>query len=244
MSEQINEEGSQLDRFASSSMRGPKRGIYQQLLAQLLIKANRSNDPLIKISCICEAGLMSRKKKKLDMKLVHVCYTVCQSFQATEVVQRTYSWLHIKTMVDLAEMAWVFPETEENYKKYIEAWQNTSISYYCLHTDLRRNNYPYNLRIGEAMAYDKYYNISAVKIEELQKKVEKEISELPEWQKFYEETSAVTKRSFSVLEREFSGWALPKLLETQATLSDEIDPEIWKETLAAVSIDEKKENVD
>jgi hypothetical protein len=241
------EEGSQLDKFTASSMRGPKRGIYQQLLALLLIKANRSNDPLIKISCICEAALMSKKKKKLDMKLVHVCYTVFQSFQATEIVHCPFSWLHENSMIDIARVAWVFPQTEENYKKYIKEWRHVPLSYYTLHTTWRKHNYPFADRLGKshfwAGEYQDYYNKTAAVLEEKQEKTDKDLEALPEWQGFYEKASAVCKRSFSVLQKEFSGWALPKLLETQAIISDEIDPEIWKETLATVSKDEK-ENVE
>ena len=240
------DEGNQLDKFAASSMRGPKRGIYQQLLAQLLIKANRANDSLIKISCICEAALMSRKKKKLDMKLVHVCYMVCQSFKSSEIRNISYSFLHRKEMIDVTRMAWVFPQTEENYRKYIESWQHIQLSYYAYYTQWRYKKYPIADRRGGFISdynYPEYYNKTAAFIEDLKEKTQKDLEELPEWQNFYETTSAVAKRSFFVLQGEFTGWALPKLLETQATLSDEIDPEIWKETLSAVSKDEQKEDI-
>ena len=237
---------SDLEKFASTSMRGPKRGIYQQLLAQLLIKANRANDPLVKVSCICEAALMSRKKKKLNMKLVHACYKVCQSFKSSEIRTISYTFLHNKDMIEATRMSWVFPQNEENYKKYIEAWQHIQLSYYAYHTQWGYEKYPIADRRGGFVSnynYPEYYNKTAAFLEDLKAKTNKDLDELPEWQRFYEMTSAVAKRSFFVLQGEFTGWALPKLLETQATLSDEIDPEIWKETLSAVSKDEQKENV-
>jgi len=240
-----NEEENQLDRFATSSMRGPKRGIYQQLLAQLLIKANRSDDPLIKISCICEAALMSRKKKNLDMKLVQGCYLVAQSFKSTEIRTISRSFLHHKQMIDVVRMAWVFPETEENYNDFIASWHGVGLSYYPYHTPLRHKKYPISDRLGGTifgnLEWQEYYNKTAVFIEGLVDKVEKDLDELPEWQRFYEIASALGKRIFYVLQGEFTSWALLKLLKTQATLSDEIDPKIWSETLSAVSKDERKD---
>jgi len=245
MSEQDIEEGSQLDRFASSSMRGPKRGIYQQLLAQLLIKANRANDPLIKIFCICEAALMSRIRKKLPMNLVQACYLVAQSFKSTEIRTVSQSFLHHKQMIDVVRMAWVFPETEENYNDFIASWHGVGLFYYPYHTPLRHKKHPISDRLGVSifgnLEWREYYNKTAAFIEGLVDKVEKDLDELPEWQGFYERTSALGKRSFFVLQGEFTGWALPKLLETQATISDEIDPKIWSETLSAVSKAERED---
>ncbi len=61
---------SNLEKFTASSMRGMRKGIYQQLLASLLIKANKTDNPLTKIGCICEAAYLSRNKKALDMELI------------------------------------------------------------------------------------------------------------------------------------------------------------------------------
>ena len=240
--ETAEEQGSQLDRFASASLRGPKRGIYQQLLALLLIKANRSNDYLIKISCICEAALMSRKKEKLNMDMIDVIYAIAKSFSASEAQPTSSSWLHPNSMIDLVEMAWTFPKTEENYKKFISPWWSTPLRYYPYHTDFRIRNYPLKNRITfDYGAYSTYYNRQAEYLEKLKKVVRLEIAELPEWQNFFEKTSALSKKSFHVLQGEFSGWALKQLLETQAIISEEVDPEIYAETLALTIKAEREE---
>ena len=46
----------ELEKFQARSTRGPSRGIYQQILASLFVKASRTNDPSVKISAICEAA--------------------------------------------------------------------------------------------------------------------------------------------------------------------------------------------
>ena len=182
------------------------------------------------------------------MKLVQGCYLVAQSFKSTEIRTIPQTFLHHKQMIDVVRMTWVFPETEENFNDFIALWHGVGLSYYAYHTHWRYKKYPISDRLGGTvfgnLEWQEYYNRTAAFIEDLADKVEKDLDELPEWQRFYEIASALGKRNFYVLQGEFTGWALPKLLETQAALSDEIDPKIWSETLSAVSKSEQKENIE
>jgi len=223
---------SDLEKFASTSMRGPKRGIYEQLLASLLIKGVRSNDPLIKISCICEVAFMSKKKDKLDMNLVDVFYTVCQSLQNTEIAKSSQS------NREYVNVSWSFPKTEENWKQYIEPWQKTGqIRYYTLFTSWRRNKYPFQDRRADVSPFrqTEHYNEVSEYYEKLANVIAAEIRDLPPHQSFFETASALDVHSYRILQGEFTGWALRQLLEIQATLAEEISPQVWKDAFGQPS---------
>jgi len=229
-----------LEKFATSSMRGPKRGIYEQLLASLLVKGVRSNDPLIKISCICEAAFMSKKKDKLDMNLVDVCYTVCQSLQNTEIAKSKQS----KT--EYVNVSWSFPKTEENWKQYIEPWQKTlQLRYYTLFTSWRHNKYPKQDRLADVSPFRQveHYNEVSEYYEKLAKVIAAEVRALPSHQSFFEMASALDVHSYRIIQGEFTGWALRQLLATQATLAEEISPQVWKDAFGQPS-QEIEENID
>ena len=55
---------SDLEKFASVSMRGPRKGIWEQLAAAKLVKANRTGDPLQRVLSICEAARFARDRVK------------------------------------------------------------------------------------------------------------------------------------------------------------------------------------
>jgi hypothetical protein len=223
---------SDLEKFVSTSMRGPKRGIYEQLLASLLIKGVRSNDPLIKISCICEAAFMSKKKDKLDMNLVDVFYTVCQSLQNTEIAKSR------KSKTEYVNVSWSFPKTEENWKQYIKPWQKTSqLQFYTLFTSWRYNKYPIQDRLENVSPFRQveHYNELAEYYENLATVIAAEIRDLPPHQCFFEMASALGVHSYRILQGEFTSWALRQLLEIQATLAEEISPQVWKDAFGQPS---------
>lgn len=220
---------SELDKFTATSIRGPKRGIYEQLLCGLLLKASNTNDPLIKISAICEAAYMSRKKDKLDMNLIEVASLVCTSFMNTETTKKT----------DAVKITWAFSTTEENWKRFIEPWQKISKSFYPFETDLRNKLYPLQFR------YDRYNYDDANKFaewrEEVNKNISEKIHEMELYKAFFEITTALAKNSFLALQGEFSRWALPKLLEVQAAIAEEVDPEVYAQVFAATKEESESE---
>lgn len=229
--EETSEKG--LGDFVSVSMRGPKRGIYEQLLAQLLIKSNRTNYDLIKIISLCEAALMSRQKDKLDMNHVGVCYAVSRSFLNTKPDPN---------MKDVVRVAWSFPKIEENWEKYIDPWHRATVPYYPLETRHRKKNYPHKWR------YSNYTSPweARVKANEyldykdgLTKKVYEEMGELPIYDQFFQTTGALSTEGYQILEGEFAGWALRQLSEIKAQIAQEISPQVWREALGVFG--EKRE---
>ncbi len=226
---------SDLEKFASSSMRGRKRGIYQQLLGSLLIKANRTDDPLIKISCICEAAYMSRNKKVLDMNLIECCFTVCKSLQNVRTINKK-NWSYIR-------VTFPFIPNEENWKKYIAPWQKISLRYYPLITSWRHLKYPTEDRLVHVSPYHQldHYNKVAEFNDKLSEKVVNEIGELPKDFQFYQKCSALSIKSFKELKEEFWLWAVQKLMELQAVLSDEIDPKVYGDIGGQTKEDEEED---
>lgn len=209
---------SDLEKFATASLRGPKRGIYQQLLAGLLVKTNSTNDPLIKISSICQASHMLKQKGKLDMNLIEAVDAVCRSFINTEINKS-----------NIVKVSWSFLENEENWKKYISPWQKIQLSYFPFATPLRRQKHPIRRRWGNYNWRD--LNDREECIEEVTKEIHKLVDMAPPHKRFFQETAALSKHSFFALKGEFERWALSSLGEVQTIIANEIDPRIYKEVL-------------
>ena len=89
-----------------------------------------------------------------------------------------------------------------------------------------------------------FYNRVAEFNEKLGDKILEEISKLPKDVRFYQICSALTHTSFKQLTDEFWLWAITQLLETQATLSDEIDPKIFSELIRPEQQTEGEQNTD
>lgn len=205
-----------LEAFTSSSLRGQKRGIYQQLLASLLVKAVKTNDPLEKIQALCEAAYTCRIQDKLDMDLVDVCYEVCQSFINSKTTKRYgCTYVHISWSFNLSK--------EENYKKYIEPWKKQTYSCFEWFTSFTRTI------IKDGSEYNQT-NLDYINAE---------LRKLPQHKQFYYGSEAMTVYSFRALKGSFCTWALKQLLQIQAVLSDEIDPQVWREATGQQEPEEK-----
>jgi len=221
-------------KFIEKTVRGPKKGIYEQLLAGLLIKAQNSRDPLVKIHAICEAAFLSTQKEQLDMNLVDAAFTVCTSLMNTELNMKDN-----KADVQKVDVPWSFPTNEENWKKYIEPWQRITLEYYPLLTSLRHRKYPLKRRWKVSSLYVedevKEANEQIEFNEELCNAIYKEIEEMSPSKAFFEFTSALTRNSFFALKAEFEKWSLINLMGVAATIAEEINPKVWKETLQFAS---------
>jgi len=205
-----------LEAFTSSSLRGQKRGIYQQLLASLLVKAVKTDDSLIKIQALCEAAYTCRIQDKLDMNLIDICYEVCQSFRNSKTIR-----LH---GYNVAYVSWSFVvDEEENYEHYIKPWRKGKLTYRPILTEFARK------------CFSGQYDISS----ENNKFADERLHTLPCHVQFYFMTTALDPSSFRKLQGEFTTWALKQLLQTQAILSDEIDPKVWREVLGQQEPGEK-----
>lgn len=214
----------EFEGFVGAALRGPRRGIYEQLLAALLVKASSVSNNLTKIASLCEAAYLSRNNNKLDMNFIKKASAVCTSLLKTELNQKN----------DPVRIPWVFPQTKENWMQYIKPWQKITLVYYPLKTPYRRRTYPLEPPLQsyryphEIIAEDaKRRRILQV----LQEIVHKEIEKLPEHRKFFECTAALSRDSFLALKGEFERWALFQLLPIQARLAEEIDPRIYREVV-------------
>ena len=217
MGEKEKPEQEGLGKFASSALRGPRRGIYQNLLADLLYQAVKTSDPLTKIVKICEAAKMSTQKEQLDAELIDVCFTVSLGFINTDIKTKQY-----------VRIIWGFPKTEENFNKYILPWHKMDLRYYPTETFYSNDKYP--KRYVDTGASINYRNKYLEEQEAITKKVGEELSNLPKHQGIFEASSALYHSSFLAMRNEFCRWALMQLLPIQAIISEEIDPNIWAET--------------
>ncbi len=208
-----------LEKFAQSSLRRHRKGIYEQLLAGLLAKSNRTSDPLVKISAICEAAYLSKKKDKLDLGLVEAAQTIASSFLNTEVYRE-----------EPVKVAWSFPQTEENWKRFIQPWQALCIRYFPFNTDYGRRHYPVRKTCyNDIDEYNELLDKKEKRLEDAERKIEA----LNPYDRFFEKTGALTRNSFYALKAEFSQWALPRLLEVQAAIAEEVDPQVYQLVLGS-----------
>jgi len=231
MTEEEGKTQKEFEGFVSSALRGPKMGIYQNLLAGLIIRASTTPNSLKKIQNICEAAFLCKKKDKLDMDLVEVASTTCASLLNTEIPQKKGEGV---------EIAWAFSRTEENWKKYIKPWQKTRLGYHTFQTSCCYNKYPRINRLLHGTYVGRAYDEAADMAEEVQDKVRDAIDKMPPHKAFFNKTGALAKNSFFKLKGEFGRWALTKLLPIEVTIADQIDPRVYGE-VAALMMGRKEE---
>lgn len=178
-----NKEEKEYKEFISTALRKPRKGIRQQLMAQLLIKANITSEPLLKVQSICEVSYMAEKHKdQIDMNLVE-----CASAVATSLINTEKSNISPKSNPNLIRCSWAFKQNEENYKKYVEPWHVVELRYYPLYTRYVYDKYPnfpispviYHLDDQERWNEDK---------EEIEEKVDNWFKKLSKGKAFYEQT--------------------------------------------------------
>jgi hypothetical protein len=211
-------EEEKLEEVAASALRGPRKGVYQQLLAGSLIKANRTDDSLKKVYNICMAAYTFKQKDKLDMQLVDVCSKVCESLIVT-IAERKQPIM----------VAWSFPETKENWRKYILPWQRTTLHFYPLETRYGRHNYPRRYTENSPFESAQSINSRLRQHEEAIRQAALKISNLSLHDSFFETTAALTLTSFNVLKAEFSNWTIAKLADTQTLIAEHVEPALFKE---------------
>jgi hypothetical protein len=225
-----NEEDKSLTDFVSKALRGPKAGAYQQLLSQKLVKSIQTGEALPKITSICEAAMISRNKEKLDMAHIERVYKVTQSLTNAQSNKENEAVI----------IPWSFPETEENYKEYIAAWNRIKGSYYPLLARYGRRNSrlepSFSHSYTESDRRESYYATESER-----KRINDEISHLSEWEGFFEKTSAFSKESFYSLRAEFEGWALPTMMKILTKITEEIDPEVYRDTLGLMTVGEPQD---
>jgi len=230
MSEQDETSESDFDRFAEQALRGPRKGVYEHVIAGLLIKANSCSDPLRKVRTLCEAAISVKDKEKLNMDTVEVAFTVSSVFLKVELIQNKPEqyWVSIP---------WSFKLTEENWRKYIAPWQKIDLHYFPYQTSLRKTKFP------EVPIFDSFGSLEchydAQELYEAKTKatnlVREMITKLPEHEKFFEMTTALSRESFFALRTEFENWAISQLLTVQNAIAEQIAPSIFSEVFATMA---------
>jgi hypothetical protein len=225
MSEQ--DEQSDFDRFAEQALRGPRKGVYEHVVAGLLIKANSCSDPLKKVRTLCEAAISVKDKDKLNMDTVEVAFTVSSIFLEVELEPE-----QVCVMIP-----WSFPLTLENWRKYIVPWHTIDLHYFPYHTNLRKSKYPEVPIFDRFGCLERYYD--AQELYETKTKVtnliHEAVSNLPEHEKFFEMTTALSRESFFALRTEFENWAISQLLTVQNAIAEQINPSIFAEVFKTMA---------
>lgn len=211
--------------FASIATRTQRKGIREQLLAQLLVKGSILSDPLLKIEVLTEAAYLSKSQEKIDMAIVETCSVVCRSFINTEKDFHPPSYFP-----DLVRVSWAFASSKENWEKYIVPWQYLALIYFPLFTRYAEKNYSKVPVSTEGMSYVEVEEWLRVR-EEINEKAKEWLEKLPDHRQFYEMTYAYSRFSFTSLKGEFAHWAMAKLRPIEAVIAEEVNPEIYRDIL-------------
>jgi hypothetical protein len=194
--ENTAKEEARFEEFVTQALRLHRRGSFENLLAQHLIVAVNS-PPMQKIRLVCEAAFMVPKDKlNVDMHEVETIYLTCLSL------------LHTPEKADFISVAWAFPQTEENYARFIKPWHNR-------HAPL-------------------FYTYSCIaERDDKRKSLEKAKSEAEE---FFLITSklGIHPTSVQVLKSEFAAWAVPRVMQVFEVVSRLVDPDLYKEVLESL----------
>jgi len=203
--ETMAEEKSNFERFVSQALRLHRKGSFEMLLAQHLAVAVAS-EPMQKIRLVCEAAYMVPKDKvNMDMQLIETIYLTCLSF------------LNTNEKSGFIKVAWGFPQTAENYARFIQPWH--------------KQNVPLGFTSGTGF--------------EVEQKREKLKEAKNEVEKFFLLTGDLNLHpsSLQMLKCEFITWAIPKIMEAFERLSRFVDPDLYKEMLESLKPKVKSEAV-
>ena len=205
-------------------------------MAQLLIKANITSEPLLKIQAITEVSYMSEKHKdQIDFALVE-----CASQVSTSLMNTEKSNITPRSNPHLIRCSWSFKQTEENYKKYVEPWHLIDLTYYPLYTRFVYDHYPDFPPICNAFYLDDKQRWEETH-DEILEKVDNWFKKLVKGKAFYQQTYALSRLSFADLKGEFECWATAQLRPIQALVAEEIDPEIYKDVVQLLMKQGRKE---
>jgi len=244
-------EEEQLADYASKGLRGPRFGIYEQLICQHLVQATVTAEPLRKIQLVVEAALMVDTKKRkaldIDMEKLEIVRAVTEAFShRTEIRNKHYDCLVI--------VEFGFEETEDNHTRFIKPWG----------PELRLSHYPLRLAhhfsdLGKS--YREFYCASCRNLvaDDIHGKTgitstnsckhcgatleqdhlnpypfivthRFEISEsTPKWQIFFMYCHALSQSGYFELKNFFLKWAMPFTMQIMNKLTQVVRPEIYNE---------------
>ena len=238
----MENEKSGLDRFVSSSIRGPKQAVREQLLCKKLVKSNRCNK-LQRIIELSEAAYFAKKmspKIKLDMKLVDVLHKVSYSLATPQTVLTDIANTRIKGDPEskqaiysdeaiVKRITWNFQNTEENFEKYIKPW--------IIEPGYISNCMPFYEEMEKINRRTKeLYDTNLELAKEL-----KELKDTPEdsqkissnFHFFFLICAFLTEAGLENLRTNFVSWANPKATAIEEEISQLVSPDVLMEFFKA-----------
>lgn len=248
----VKTEEQKLGEYAGQGLRGPRFGIFEQLLCQHLVQATVATDSLRKIQLICEGCLMvSEEKRKalaVDMEKVEVVRVITEAFNhRVEISNKNYPYL--------IDVRFGFEEIEENYNHYVESWcRGISFGhyparlahhyshlgtpyrrFYCancqnflvddIHNEKPGINRDGNCKVCEASLERSISGYSPFIVQISFKKHEA----TPDWKMFFAICHALGKEGYEDLKNNFLKWAVPFSMELMRKLTQVVRPEIYNE---------------
>jgi len=256
-------EQEELGQIASQALRGPKFGVFEQLICQHLVQATVTSHSLLKIHFITDAALMldAEKVKSLDIdtEKLEVVKAVCDALRNKTVTQ--------KGELHQFSVKFGFEHTEENYNKFIMPfWGKAERS------DLY--HFPHFIHEGFGTRVIRFHcpNCHSVVGDSLQGKTgyngdycvfcgqnltpqytpvnarpgpyttiaHRKGSDVPYWYYFFEVCRVLSRVGYSQLLNAFLKWAMPYTMELMRKLTQAVRPEIYNQ-IAAMFISAKKD---
>jgi len=242
-----------LGDLASKGLRGPKYGIFEQLLSQHLVLATLTSDPLRKIQLVCEASLLVDEEKRraiqLDLAKVDVVKTVNDALQHKILCNLK------QKITPVVTVKFGFEPSEENYGKYVAPWwRNLELSiwphwmkqtmgktyrvFFCsscsnrVGDDLEGNTGMKDERCifcGRSLSTRDYsYDDPQPYFITHRFKAKEDV---PYWQLFFSYCHALNQSGYNTLETCFLKWSIPLTMQTMAKLTKAVKPGIFRDIL-------------
>jgi len=238
----MENEKSGLDSFVSSSIRGRKQAVREQLLCKKLVKSNRC-DKLQRIIELSEAAYFAKKmspKIKLDMNLVDVLHKVSYSLATPQTVLTDIANTRIKGDPEskqtiysdtaiVKRITWNFQNTEENFEKYIHPWI-IEPSYISNCMPFYEQMEKINRRTKEL--YDTQLDL-AKELKELKDTPEDSQKGSSSFHFFFLICAFLTEAGLENLRTNFVSWANPKATAIEEEISQLVSPDTLMEFFKA-----------
>ena len=248
MSETENEEAAEISRFASTALRAPRKGTFEQLLSQHLILSVTAK-PLKKIRLITEAAMMVDPNKLKNQEELKNVYRVARAFQSASYTKIDQWGTHIWFI------PWDFASSKENFDTFIKPF-HIYTSYFKQYIKYHRQT-AWKLKhrrmfggCGHVLAIAKKGEVKetikrlfatfeecpkchwGLEAKEIAKEETTIVTENPLWSFFFEMSrNCLSEPGFKMLRNAFINYALPKVQKAVRALSELVTPQQYQEML-------------
>lgn len=231
-----NKEEEEFATFVTKAVRGPKKGVFEQLLAQHLA-ASVTAAPSRKIQLVCEACLLldleQREELEISLDEVKTIYAVALSFRSAITFEKQHK----------VQVAWNFPQTKENYDQYVKPWlENDDFDFWFTYEKERWGSF----LSGPKIKTDLPGWISEL-IDQLEngKLSEQELDKKHGYSLFFWVSShRLTSHGYRDLLGQFIRWALPTTQSWFAKLTKLVSPSLYHDILKLYARPEVNQKVE